>query len=273
MRALLKRINRLAQERLSPETYLRVAMLAYPIVDRARRGSGLRVEPWQNGAYRARLADMDFYFDQAIKVHRYLFPRGPGDIFRQMEEKYSGTGVRIEQGDIVMDVGANVGEFTVQAARTAKLVLALEPEPAAFACLSKNLEQLSHVICSKDAVGDEDRTAKFYSSPARNDSSFIKPSEAWSETTVAMKTIPTIMAEHGLSHIDFLKIDAEGYEPEVLSGASPVLHRIAKVAADVSPERMGESTADACRAILEEHGFATEDKAGKGYLMLLAWRC
>jgi FkbM family methyltransferase len=273
MRRFLRYTNRVLQDILPPYAYLRLAQIGYPLMDNARRGSGINVVRCRDGLFRAELPDMTFYFDAASKVQRYMFPLGPDDIFHRIEAKYSGIEVYVEIDDVVMDVGANVGEFSVAIADKAKFVVAVEPDIKAFECLKRNTEKYKNVICTRSAAGDRNGIGEFYSSPTRSDSSLIEPTAKWvDKMSVSIKTLPTILSEHGIECVDFLKIDAEGFEPEVLLGAKSILRRIKKVAIDVSPERRGTSTVNECRKILEEAGFLTNEKRSMRGRVLLAKR-
>lgn len=65
-------------------------------------------------------------------------------IYREIFElqAYLRHGITIEDGDVVVDAGANIGLFTVFASRLAKglRILAFEPNPAAYTCLKANAE-------------------------------------------------------------------------------------------------------------------------------------
>lgn len=70
------------------------------------------------------------------------------------------------------------------------------------------------------------------------------------------------MLELGVEKIDFLKIDAEGAEPEVLEGTP--LCRVKKVAVDCSPERFGKTTVFEVLKILLSAGFKCQVR---GYMV------
>lgn len=72
----------------------------------------------------------------------------------------------------------------------------------------------------------------------------------------------------GLNRIDFLKIDAEGAEPEVLEGAKDFLNNIRKIAVDCTPERFGKTTSSKVNDILSSQGFQTRVRNDKVY----GWR-
>jgi ABC-type phosphate transport system ATPase subunit len=62
-----------------------------------------------------------------------------------------------------------------------------------------------------------------------------------------------LMHKLGIDRIDFLKIDAEGAEPEVLDGVD--LSKVKKVAVDCAPERFGKSTVSKVVQILRTAGY------------------
>lgn len=164
------------------------------------------------------------------------------------------------EGDVVLDVGSNVGEFSLYAVSKGAQAYAFEPDPSVYACLSHNLQRFPDAKGLKLALWSERTTLRFYSAAEKADSSFFEPDsqvrevielEAW-----PLDDIADIVA---LERIDFLKIDGEGAEPEILQGAKETLQRTRRIAIDVGPERLGESTRDAVIEILEASGFLIVD--------------
>jgi FkbM family methyltransferase len=79
-----------------------------------------------------------------------------------------------------MDIGANIGEFTIAAANKFKnsIIYAFEPDPLAFECLKFNVSSSnlnSRVIALKCALSDNTGQSVFYISSADADSSLVKP--------------------------------------------------------------------------------------------------
>jgi len=161
-------------------------------------------------------------------------------------------------GDIVLDIGSNVGEFSLYAASRGVRVIAFEPDPRVYFCLSRNLACLPDVTALQLALWNERSTLHFYSAVDRADSSLIEP-ESNIATVCEVEALPLDQVKEisTLAHIDFIKIDGEGAEPEILQGAEETLRKTQKIAIDVGPERRGEPTRDDVSKILESFGFAT----------------
>lgn len=130
------------------------------------------------------------------------------------------------EGDIVIDVGAYVGTFTVKAAKLVGdrgLVIAIEPEPKNLAFLEHNVKtyKLNNVKIIRKAVLDKTTKARLYLSNASACHSLSYHHQNYIE--VEADTLDNIISQLGLDHVDFVKIDAEGVELEVLKGAERIL--------------------------------------------------
>jgi FkbM family methyltransferase len=149
--------------------------------------------------------------------------------------KYVGdTGYVPREGDVVVDVGAGIGEFTLWCADAGAKVVAFEPDPLAFACLERNIAALSDARAFQCALWKERANLRLHGSPDTTESSLIENGkaaarladlEAWS-----LDELPVMVA---LPVIDFMKIDGEGVEPEILAGGLRTLRRTRVVAVDL----------------------------------------
>jgi FkbM family methyltransferase len=142
----------------------------------------------------------------------------------------------VRPGMTVLDVGANIGWYSLLAAREVGpegRVLAFEPDPNTFGLVSDSLEingYRDRATVLRTAVADAPGEATFYRWAAHQGSNGLgidddiraAYAEAVEETTVPVTTIDAVMAEHG-GGVDLIKIDAEGAEPQVLAGARRVL--------------------------------------------------
>jgi FkbM family methyltransferase len=131
------------------------------------------------------------------------------------------------EGDIVVDVGAYVGTFTVKAAQLVGdrgLIIAIEPDPRNAAFLAHNVGtyKLHNVKIIRKAVLDKTAKAQLYLSRASACHSLSYHHKNHIE--VEADTLDDIVSQLGVDHVDFLKIDAEGTELEVLRGAEWILN-------------------------------------------------
>ncbi len=135
---------------------------------------------------------------------------------------------RVRAGDIVVDVGAHIGYYTLMFARLAGptgKVYAFEPDPENFALLRRNVELNGHanVVCEPKAVSSRsERTQLIVEVGAANRRMFF-PDERGTSVSV-----DSVRLDDYFDHdqkVDFLKIDIEGFEIEALEGMSGLLAR------------------------------------------------
>jgi FkbM family methyltransferase len=134
-----------------------------------------------------------------------------------------------------VDVGANIGLYTLPAARLvgpSGKVLSFEPSPREGAFLKRNVERnsLSWVSVDDRAVGDlENGRALLHLADEQHGGQNTLGSVVYekvrlvADADVAMTTLDRAIVEHGLDGVDVLKIDVEGAEFKVLSGARNLL--------------------------------------------------
>lgn len=132
--------------------------------------------------------------------------------------------------DLFVDVGANVGSYTVLASGAAGASsIAFEPGARAFAALSANLELNgieSRVELIQAAVGDRPGKVSFTSNEDTLNH-VVTSTDSDSVTTVAMSTVDGSL--NGRVPL-VMKIDVEGYESHVLDGAADTLAKQALLA-------------------------------------------
>lgn len=131
---------------------------------------------------------------------------------------------KLRQGDVVIDCGANVGEFTELFAKTGATVYAFEPHPAAFAKLERRLRTAANVHCINKAVSSKEGRMKLYLRPddtsisATQSASLMEEKENVSTSHfVEVDVIRLADFIRQLEPIRFLKMDIEGAEYQVLS--------------------------------------------------------
>ncbi len=146
----------------------------------------------------------------------------------------------VDPGDVVIDVGANIGELGRWVESNQGFYVAFEPDPHAHRALGSNVAS-NHIF--DVALSDENGTAEFYLSTSTADSSLFKPANTDAVVSVRKATLDSFLVEKRVvGPIRLLKVEAEGMEPEVLAGAVETLKRTEFVAVDAGPERGGENT-------------------------------
>ncbi len=129
----------------------------------------------------------------------------------------------LHKGMTVVDVGANIGWFTLLSASiigTSGTVIAYEPEPDAFSLLSKSvkLNEFANVKAIQKCVADSTRSMELYLATQNLGGHSIVSQVGNSSITVNSVTLDETLSGMGINRIDIMKIDAEGAEPQVIKG-------------------------------------------------------
>lgn len=129
-----------------------------------------------------------------------------------------------------IDIGANIGYFSLLAARSAPegKIVAFEPVSYLFEALEKNvaLNNIVNIQPAKIAISEKNESRLIYLSAEDNTgmSSFCKPENySGKSETVKVLSLDSWFAGSGLSKIDIIKIDVEGNELAVLKGMKRVM--------------------------------------------------
>jgi FkbM family methyltransferase len=133
------------------------------------------------------------------------------------------------EDSVVVDVGANVGLFTIAAATAASgvTVHAFEPVPDTCASLEANVTRngvAGRVCVNRVALADHDGVG--YMTRDYHASNYLTEAGSSEEKVrVPVRTLDSYVAERALGRLDFLKVDVEGRELSVLKGATATITR------------------------------------------------
>ena len=144
-----------------------------------------------------------------------LAPRNATKVFMEIfyEDIYE---KRFKPIGTVVDIGAHVGMFTVKASFTAKNVIAFEPSPETFRLLESNCNGIPNVRLIQKALWSKAGTTRLYLQGNTICNSLVcRRADFVDVETVTLDSI--------IDKADFIKIDAEGAELEILKGAEKVL--------------------------------------------------
>ena len=131
----------------------------------------------------------------------------------------------VREGMVVVDIGSNLGYYAIPAARLVTpsgKVMAIEPEPKNFAALRRNVEanRIENMILIPSAIGSTDSMGKLYLAPVSNTHT-LRPTEHQRLSQyieVPVKRLDTLVQAAGLTRVDFIRMDIEGFEVEAVSG-------------------------------------------------------
>jgi FkbM family methyltransferase len=163
---------------------------------------------------------------------------------------------RPQEGSIVVDVGANIGVFSLWAAKfigmTGRLV-AIEPNPVSYPHLQRSLRSLRIPVDSLSvACGEGETNAVLHFESGFTVSSSLDPfAQADQSANVRVRRLDTILQELGIDHVDMLKIDVEGAEEAVLRGADRILSATDLIAVETTDGTVGAGV----RRYLSQRGF------------------
>lgn len=151
--------------------------------------------------------------------------------------EYTPLGSEIKAGDVVIDIGANIGAFAITAGSTAQgvRVHAFEPDADNWALASRNaaINGLKNVSVMRKAVSGEPGTLKLYKGAQGSLHTTVpgRLADPAGYQEVESVTLAQIMVENSIMRCAFLKLDCEGAEYDILYRTPPAyLARIDQVA-------------------------------------------
>lgn len=137
----------------------------------------------------------------------------------------------LKPGMTIVDVGANVGYYTLMAAAAvggAGRVLAFEPSPYAFERLAETLRRngVSNVLALPIGLGEAERALPLFmpQRPGNHTPSMVAAGRGGG-LEVPVRRLDDCLAEHRVERVDLMKIDVEGFEPNVVEGAMGYITR------------------------------------------------
>jgi FkbM family methyltransferase len=185
------------------------------------------------------------------------------------EEKFnSALRVCVRPGDVVWDVGANVGLYTVQFSEwvgSGGSVLAFEPVPATFQRLTHATKGRVNVSLFPFALGTTTGTAQIYAAEDPNSGTHsLTPLQAGrTAIEIRVEAGDLVVDQQGVRTPNVLNIDVEGSEFDVLSGLTKTLRRptcravACEVHFAVLAARGEKHKPREIEMFLQDHGFRT----------------
>jgi FkbM family methyltransferase len=236
---------------------------------------------------RLKTGDLDLsIFDPFERDIQYIFD----EIF--VGNAYDHPKIKLAERPVIIDVGANVGLFTIWAARkyNPRAIYSYEASPTTHLCLVDNSARhidpaTTKAVGFNRAVSFEPGKELLLHQPPWNSglSTILDGTKLdWVEDLrgkgelithkVPSTSVSHEIAKHKLATVDLLKIDVEGYFMEVLAGIAPAdFPKIKNIVLEAEyTERLGH-TAASLSALLHDKGYETEAQDA-AQIMIYAWR-
>lgn len=161
---------------------------------------------------------------------------GGVEIFQDDYEQWIWNYLKINEGEVFVDVGAHVGRYTLALAKLVKncgKVIAIEPHPKNYELLVKNIRKngFTNIIALNMAAWNKRGKIKLFTGTMSGVHSLKHDLQKWhnfntkrSSLTVLAKPLDEILMEIGLKP-NLIKIDVEGAEIEVIQGLEKTIKK------------------------------------------------
>jgi FkbM family methyltransferase len=179
------------------------------------------------------------YYNEKLKAYMRFIDRSSAETLLDNYESEVFSFFIPQPNDVVIDVGANIGYFTIYASRKIGkdgLVIALEPMDEAYDCLIKNLRlnRIDNVKPFKLALWSSETTLRLYRTKGYFTSAISKVDvlkkliqqkklKLIKEYEIKTIKLDDLIKNINLSKVDWIKIDVDGSEYEVILGSMKTL--------------------------------------------------
>jgi FkbM family methyltransferase len=150
------------------------------------------------------------------------------NVWRYYERSPLGTYIAQRGSGTFVDVGANLGIYTLLARRAGMSTVAIEPEPTHAAFMQRNITAFGTVLPL--ALSDRDGSLPLYYDKSNPGATSLLPLQTYTrgQDAVPVRTFSGIAESGGLgnaSAVSLVKIDVEGFEQQVITGMADFFAR------------------------------------------------
>lgn len=205
-----------------------------------------------------------FYIIDGVNQHffgdlqrgRSLYINGLKSRGKELFHSYLLNNVDFSSDDIVIDCGANYADLwlALNGLIDEKKYITFEPGVRENSSIIKNAPNGVHNL---KGLSNKEEITKYYVNERDADSSIVEPVNFTHILEIETTTLQKYVNDNAISKIKLFKLEAEGFEPEILEGALGVLDMIEYIALDGGYERGKEQTetfSELCN-VLQVHGF------------------
>lgn len=213
------------------------------------------------------------------KVYDYWMPDRDNHFERLIKKRVNNGGPAEYQDDVrtaayeyvsdfglAIDVGANIGLWSVPLSKVFRQVISFEPVNSNFECLRRNVESLSNVTIYKQGLSDRDGTLSIQI-PEKADNcgaysiiDFKGYEDSLIEEEIQVRTLDSFELTPNL-----VKIDTQGFEEFVIRGAMKTLMTSRPVIVTECEEKIQNSS---IYQLLSSFGYKIKQNVRKDYIWL-----
>ncbi len=165
-----------------------------------------------------------------------LYYQGLKSRTEQIKNSYKLDHISFQKNDLVIDCGANYGDLW--------LFLKDKINPYNYISFEPGINEYRSLICNaplseniNQGLGDGNKFLDFYINEKDADSSVIKPISFDKIKTIKVSKLDDYIDKKKIDKIKLLKIEAEGFEPEILKGVVKNIKKFSYIAIDGGNER------------------------------------
>lgn len=210
-------------------------------------------------------------FKNFFPVYNIIYP-----VFKRMQDADEIEFLKrnVKKGDIVLDIGANIGFYSKILSELVGLagkVYCFEPDKKNYNYFLKNTKGIANVFGVNKAVADQTKTLKLYTSKLLNvDHRTYKVDEFEQEITIDAVSIDDFVGDK--FKVDFIKMDIQGFEVSAIKGMQKILSNnpSLKLLTELWPyglRKAGCSCAEMVN-LIEQYGYRIYELVNKEHLPL-----
>lgn len=161
-----------------------------------------------------------------------------------------------KSSDTVVEAGVAIGKDTAMFGKLAEEVIAFEPSPRQYSKAKANLKRFKNVkLINKGLWNDRDTLEIKYGGSGSEDG-FLEPDKGITGTggEIEVNSLEEYVKQLNIEEVDYLKVEAEGAEPEIIKGIGD-LH-IENIVVNAGEERDGEPTGREVMELLQPQGYS-----------------
>ena len=172
---------------------------------------------------------------------------------------------------IIVDIGANIGEFSLYCLNKNSTVYSIEHDKAVFPMLKLNVEKyFPNALPFNLSMSDKTGKQKLYYATLTGSTTIVEPIKTNDYEKIELEkfssenkvfdetngiTLDDFIDQNKIDFIDLIKCDAEGAEPEIIKGLIKNSDKVGYITIDTIGERNGEDTTDEVVDLLKERNF------------------